>query len=70
MWCVGVLFLFFPLNSLLSLSRSLSFFLVLSFFCLVFPLKRTRRGNHFVLQFYINTEKSNPGQITDITVLY
>ena len=27
-----------------------------------------RRGNYFVLQFYINSEKSTPGEITVITV--
>ena len=29
-----------------------------------------RRGNYFALQFYINSEKSTRGEITDITVLY
>ena len=29
-----------------------------------------RRGNYFVLQFYINSEKSTPCEITVITVLY
>ena len=29
-----------------------------------------RRGNYFVLQFSINSEKSTPGEITVITVLY
>ena len=27
------------------------------------------RGNYFVSQFYTNSEKSTPGEITDITVL-
>ena len=29
-----------------------------------------RRGNYFTLQFYINSEKSPPGEITVIAVLY
>ena len=29
-----------------------------------------RRGNYFVLQFEINSEKSTPGEITDISVVY
>ena len=35
-WVCGCFISLFSLNYLLSLSRSLSFFLVLSFFCLVF----------------------------------
>ena len=37
---------------------------------LFFLQEYIRRGNYFVLQFYLNSEKSLPGEITVITVLY